>query len=360
LIARILARLLYRVSVYGEDRLPPGGFLLLPNHLTWIDAIVLQVASPRPIRFILTEDIYKLRLLYPVFRAVQAIPISPRHAKDAVRIAAERIEEGEIVCIFPEGELSRSGILLRLKRGYELIARAAKCPVVPVWLDQLWGSIFSFERGKYFFKRPKRLPYPVTVAFGEAIPPEDADIATVRQRLLELGEFCYQQRPALRGHLGVACIRGLRKQQFAVALVDGFDQTTISRGTVLAAAIALSRRLIKECPGKRIGLVLPPSKGAVIANLAVVLAGKVPINLNFTAGTASNAAAMRIAEVRHCITARALIKRLADFPWPESTLYLDELMATLKGAIVSWRVLSGVLPASLLARNARDAACGRQ
>src|SRR4029453_14831895 len=103
-----------------------------------------------------------------------------------------------------------------------------------------------------------------------------------------------------------------------------------------------------ECPGKRIGFVLPPSKGAVIANLAVVLADKVPINLNFTAGTASNAAAMRIAGVRHCITARALAKRLADFPWPESTLYLDEQMPTLKGAIVLWRVVSGVAPTWLL------------
>jgi len=344
------ARLVYRVRPFGAGKLPPGGFLLLPNHLTWIDAIVLQLAFPRPIRFIITDDIYKMRLLNPIFRAVQAIPISTRHAKDAVRTASEIIQRGEVVCIFPEGELSRSGILLRLKRGYELIARAADCPVVPVWLDQLWGSIFSFEGGKYFFKLPKRLPYPVTVAFGEPFAPGEAGIHAVRQRMLELGEFCYQQRPMLREHLGAACIRGLKKRQFATALIDGMDHSTISRGTLLAAAIALSRHLKAECAQPRVGIVLPPGKAAVIANLAVTLAGKVPVNFNFTAGRAANEAAQRIGNVQHCITARAFVKRIADFPWPAHTMHLEEVMPPLKRKIAAWRTVVAITPAWLLAR----------
>ena len=124
-----LARLIYRVAPHFAERLPSGGFLLLPNHLTWVDAIVLQLACPRPIRFIVFEDIYNQPLLKPIFRAVGALSISPKHAKDTVKQAAALVASGEIVCIFPEGELSRTGMLLRLKRGYELIARAAKCPV---------------------------------------------------------------------------------------------------------------------------------------------------------------------------------------------------------------------------------------
>jgi len=348
--ALFLGRCLYRVTTHDASRLPAGGCLLLPNHLTWIDSIVLQIACPRPIRFIVFDEIYQLPLLKPLFRAVQAIPISPRHAKDAVRVASERIEAGEIVCIFPEGELSRSGILLRLKRGYELIARTAKCPVVPVWMDQLWGSIFSFEGGRFFFKRPKRIPYPVTVAFGEPIAAAEADIATVRQALLELGEFCYQQRPELRGHLSGACVRGLRSHQFAPALLDGIDGSTISRGSLLAAAIALSRELLDRCPQPRIGIVLPPGKGAVIANLAVVLAGKVPVNLNFTAGRDAVTAALRIAQIDHCLTARLMAKRLPDFPWPERVQYLDELLPPLKQRIIAWRCVVAVLPSALLAR----------
>ena len=289
-------------------------------------------------------------VLNPIFRAIGALPISPRKAKDAVRAAGEAILAGEIVCIFPEGELSRSGMLLRLKRGYELIARSVKCPVVPAWTDNLWGSIFSFKGGKYFFKWPSRFPYPVTVAFGEPIAAEQADIALVRERFLELGEFCYQQRPMLRGHLGEACLRGLRRGQFDVGVIDGSDHTTLSRGSLLAAAIALSRSVRAECPRHRVAIVLPPGKAALIANLAVLLADKVPVNLNFTAGAAAVQSCIAQAELQHCLTAHPFVKRLGDFPWPEHTIFLDDILPAMKHDIIAWRAAVLVTPSWLLAR----------
>ena len=119
LFALTIARCVYHVTATGRERLPGGGFLLLPNHITWVDAIVLQLVTPRPIRYIIDDTIYRNRILHPIFRLAQCIPISPRRAKEGVREAAERIQAGEIVCLFPEGELTRSGTLLRLKRGYE-------------------------------------------------------------------------------------------------------------------------------------------------------------------------------------------------------------------------------------------------
>jgi len=349
-LARLFARLFYRVTVHGSEKLPAGGFLLLPNHVTWVDAIVLQIAFPRPIRFMIWEPIYRQPLLNPLFRLLGGIPITNRRAKEAVRHAAELIQKGEVVCIFPEGELTRSGILLRLKRGYELIAHEAGAPVVPVWLDQLWGSIFSYQGNKYFKKIPRRVPYPVTVAFGNPIAPEKADIATVRQTLLELGEFCYQQRPILRGHLGEASLRGLKHKQFDVAITDGIDGTRITHGMLLALSIALSRHIKTNCPNKRIGAVLPTSIGAVAANLAVMLAGKVPVNLNFTAGRAALDAAIRIADIDTTITAKAFMKRAGDFPFPENILLVDELIPKLKSRIIFWRAMVTLLPWWVLTR----------
>src|SRR6478672_1806080 len=196
------ARILYRVSTSGLERLPPGGFLLLPNHISWVDAIVLSIACPRPIRFIIDEGVYRNPVLNPLLRAVGSIPITARKAKDGMREAVARIRAGEIVCLFPEGELSRSGSLLRLRRGYEIIARQAEAPVLPVWLDQLWGSIFSYKGGRFFTKLPSAVPYRVMVAFGEPLDADKADIATVREQLLKIGEFCYSRRPVFRGHLG--------------------------------------------------------------------------------------------------------------------------------------------------------------
>ena len=345
-----VGRLLYRISAHGMGTLPEGGFLLLPNHLTWIDAIVLQLACPRPIRFIVWEDIYNIPMLRWIFRSLGAMAISPRRSKDTVRQAAELIERGEIVCIFPEGELSRSGILLRLKRGYELIARSAQCPVVPVWMDQLWGSIFSFQGGKFFTKLPRHFPYPVTIAFGKPIAHDDADIATVRQRFLELGEFCYQQRPALRGHLGEACLRGLKRGQFRTAIIDGMDHSTLSRGMLLAAGIALSRWVRRECTRHRVAIVLPPGKAGLLTNLAILLADKVPVNLNFTAGRAAIEASIAIAELRTCITARPVQKKLGDFPWPEHTVFIEDVLPAMKARILAWRIVVAITPAWLLAR----------
>jgi acyl-[acyl-carrier-protein]-phospholipid O-acyltransferase / long-chain-fatty-acid--[acyl-carrier-protein] ligase len=346
-----IARIIYRVSAVGRERLPAGGFLLLPNHITWVDAIVLSLASPRPVRFIIDEGVYKNRFLHPVLRAVGCIPITARKAKDAMREAVARIRAGEIVCLFPEGELTRSGSLLRLRRGYEIIARQAEAPVVPVWLDRLWGSIFSFKGGRFFTKWPSAIPFRVTVAFGEPLPAEAADIATVREELLKIGEFCYSQRPALRGHLARACLRGLKRSPFRNALTDGLDGSVLSCGKLLGAAIALSRHLREVCPTeKRIGIVLPPGKGGIVANLAVAFANKIPVNLNFTSARDSIESATEQAELRTVITARLLAKRLADFPWTPNVFYLDEELPKMKGAILRWWIGALLLPAGFLAR----------
>ncbi len=346
--AEAIARAIYRLEVHGVDRLPEGGFLLLPNHLSWVDAVVLHLAMPRPVRFVMVENIYRNRWLHPFFRSINVIPISGTRAKEAVATAAAAIRAGDVVCLFPEGELSRSGMLLKLKRGFELIARQADAPVVPVWLDQLWGSIFSFAGGKYFTKIPRHLPYPVSIAFGAPIPAAEAEVALVRERLLELGAYCYERRPMLRSHLGRAAVAGLKKRQFDLALTDGLDDSTISRGMLLAAAIVLARHLREHCPNARVAVVLPPGKGAIIANLAVLLAGKVPVNLNFTAGQSAIEAAIRIAQIEDAISALAFARKFQDFPWPRNVLHLEKIMPGLKKKIPLVRALVAITPARWL------------
>ncbi len=344
-------RFFYRIKVLGGENLPAtGGVLLLPNHITWVDAVLLQLVSPRPIRFLLYDAIYRHPVLNPVFRLVGAIPIAPGRAKEGLHAASERLRAGEIVCIFPEGELSRTGTLLRIKKGYEVIARRGGAPVVPVWLDELWGSIFSFEGGRYFSKLPQRLPYPVTIAFGPALAPDAADVATVREKMLELSEQCYEDRPMLQRHLGEACIRGLKKHQSHVAVIDGTDHSTLTRGTLLAAAAALSRRLKAEVPGQRVGIVLPPSKGAVLANLAVLLAGKTPVSLNFTAGRDALESALRKAGITTVVTATVVERKMETFPWPENILRLDQILPPMKKTIGLWRAAVAVLPWFALTR----------
>jgi acyl-[acyl-carrier-protein]-phospholipid O-acyltransferase / long-chain-fatty-acid--[acyl-carrier-protein] ligase len=344
----LIATLFYRVRTFGLENLPEAGFLLVPNHMTYVDAVVLQLACPRPIRFIVHESIYQIKWLTPIFKLVEAIPISNVRAKEALRHSVDRIKKGEIVCIFPEGELSRTGTLLKLRKGFELIARLADCDVVPVWLDGLWGSIFSFEGGKYFLKIPKRIPQVATIAFGTPIPAGSAEIGITREKLLELGEFCYQRRPELMGHLGRATVKGLKKSPFDEAIVDGMDGRMLKRGDLLAASIALSRWIKKHCPGDRVAIVLPPSVGAVVANVGVTLANKVAVNMNFTSGRTALQSAINRGQVTQAISAKLFMKRLEDFPWPQEVHRLEEVMVKLKPKIILWRIISAVTPAWLL------------
>src|SRR5207247_5755718 len=134
------------------------------------------------------------------------------------------------------------------------------------------------------------------------------------------------------------------------AVIDGMDHSELSRSKLLGAAAALSRYLRKEFSDERIAIVLPASKGSMLANLAVTLANKVPVDLNFTMGRAANESCYRRANLRIAISATPFMERLEDFPWPERVLKLDELMPRMKGQIIVGLIISILAPARFLLR----------
>jgi acyl-[acyl-carrier-protein]-phospholipid O-acyltransferase/long-chain-fatty-acid--[acyl-carrier-protein] ligase len=345
-----VTRLVYQVKAIGLENLPSGGCLLVPNHITWVDAIILQLASPRAVRFIIDQEFYDQPALQPVLRMARVIPIDRRKPREAIRRATEQIEAGQFVCIFPEGQLSRTGTLARLQRGFEMIARHAEAPVVPVFLDQLWGSIFSYRGGKFFRKWPRHFPYRATVGFGVPLSAEEATIPRVHEDLLKLGADCFEQRPELQQHIARRAVQGLKRSPFATLVTDGMDGSRLSRGKLLGVSSALGRYLRKTFPEKRIAIVLPASKGAVVANLAVTLADKTPVGLNFTASAEAIASAIDRAEIETAITARQFHGRFPNLPWPRNIVFLDELLPKLKGQILFWWITGIITPNFLLAR----------
>jgi acyl-[acyl-carrier-protein]-phospholipid O-acyltransferase/long-chain-fatty-acid--[acyl-carrier-protein] ligase len=157
-------RSIYKFKVKGVDKIPrEGGVLLVSNHLTYIDAIVLSAACPRPIRFLMFADYFERKWIGKMARFFDTVPITPSKAKDAIRVASDALNEGAVVCIFPEGQLSRTGGVSELKRGYQMIAKRAKCPILPAYMDGLWGSVWSFAEGNFLKKYPRTLKYGVNV-----------------------------------------------------------------------------------------------------------------------------------------------------------------------------------------------------
>ncbi|WP_255558869.1 AMP-binding protein [Horticoccus luteus] len=347
-IACGLARLLYRVRTRGGEHIPvTGGAVLIANHLSYVDVVVLQLACPRPVRFVGFQGLGEHAFFAWVFRMSGTIPLQVENPAAGIRAAVQAARAGEVVAIFPEGNISRTGQLMALKRGFEVVARQAHVPVIPAAIDGVWGSVFSFAGNRYLWKSPRLMRTPVFVQFGPALAPEQADLARARQALLDAGAEAFQERPALQRHLGRECVRALARQPGRVRVIDRTVQRReVKAGQLLAAAAAFSRRVRRTIPEQRVGIVLPPGAGAFIANLGVLCAGKVPVNLNFTAGRAALEASLRLGEIKTVISAEAMRGKVPDFPWPERTLDLRRELEAMGGkrAILPWLLAAWLLP----------------
>ncbi|MFS0826138.1 MFS transporter [Pseudomonas phoenicis] len=185
----LLSHSMYRVEHRELQRIPDeGAALLVCNHISYVDALLLSGAIRRPIRFVMYYKIYHLPVLNFVFRTAGAIPIAGR-GEDAViyeqafaRIARS-LQDGELVCIFPEGKLTADGEIDVFKSGVKRILRETPVPVIPLALQGLWGSFFSRDPNKGLFKR---LWSRVTVVAGEAVAVEAAQPDVLRERVAAL------------------------------------------------------------------------------------------------------------------------------------------------------------------------------
>ncbi|MCX6968680.1 MAG: MFS transporter [Verrucomicrobia bacterium] len=354
IVTFFLARWRYDVRNPGFENIPSkGGVLMVCNHVTYVDTIVLSLASPRPIRFLSYDAFFQALFLGKILRIFGAIPVSSTKARDAIVRASDCIRAGEVVCIFPEGQLTRTGCLMELKSGFELIARRAQCPVVVAHLDGLWGSIYSFEGGRYFTKCPHRLRRNVTVSFAKPLSVAEATASRVRETLLELGEQAFRARP-LKRTLASCLIRTLDSEPWKIAIHDPVSRPKmLRRGELLAGGRLLARRL-RSMPQRRIGILLPPGIPGTLANLAVILAGKVPVNLNPTLTPEAARSCLELAGLQAVITAEAVVKKIPNFPWPDNLVFIERELKGISSVSRAWTWLEGlVLHAFLIERRMR-------
>lgn len=193
-VAWVFSHFVYRFKVTGEDNIPTQGAAILAcNHVSFVDAVLLLAASPRPIRFIMDHRIFKVPVLGWLFKLAKAIPIAPRHedpaAYDAAFAAAAQVlKEGDLLAIFPEGGITRDGELQEFKGGIMKILALESVPVIPMALTNLWGSYFSrIEKGGAMV-RPFRRGWFNRVGLNVGVPVVVAEVSleVLRERVAGL------------------------------------------------------------------------------------------------------------------------------------------------------------------------------
>ena len=184
----LISKLMYRVKLEGLENVPESGALIAPNHVSWVDGVLVGLACPRHPRMLVFADYFEKPWIAWFGRLGRVIPIHPgkKSIVQSLRAAREAINRGELVCVFPEGGITRTGAIREFQPGIMTILRGTNAPVVPVYVDGLWGSIFSFEGGRFFWKIPKKFRPRVTIRFGKPIE-RPKDLEQVRQAVIELG-----------------------------------------------------------------------------------------------------------------------------------------------------------------------------
>ena len=327
----------YRISVQGFDHIPAkGGALLLGNHTSFLDWAIIQIASPRPVRFVIERSIYQRWYLHWILKHLKMVPISKSASKDAISEVGAAIDAGVIVVLFPEGFITRNGHVGNFQRGFELIVKEHPCPIIPFYLHGLWGTMTSYAKRRSLKSTRGHLRR-VSITFGDMIT-KPIDAAELKRVVMNLSYTTWdhyaKQLPTIQ-HLW---LQRAKQMKSSVAIVDGERTVSGYQGIVLNWALqkALKAKINQDTS---IGLLLPPSLGGILSNLALLSAGKSVVNLNYTASPQALSHMLTKASIKTIITSKLFIKRVQGKGFlPEAILqtvhliYLEDIFASLSKA----------------------------
>ena len=326
LLVIILTRTVYKIRKIGFENLPKeGAVLLVSNHISIIDALFVIASIDRPVRFIVNDFYYNKWCIHPLAKLMDAIPVSSTTSTKVLLKgmgkASEALDNGEVVCIFPEGQVSHTGKLLPFRRGVEIITRGRECPIIPLYLGNVWGSIFSFYKGKFFKKWPQKSLYSLKIFFGKALP-SNTPATKLRQTIQEMECDAWMDKKEQSSPIHHLFIKSTRKNPFRLTVAD--QNKKLPGWKVLLNSIAIAREL-RSCWKEQthIGIFIPNSINSTLINIATTLSGKVAINLNYERFKGE----IDQAEIQTVITSRHFLEDAGlDLPSKLKIVYIEDLI----------------------------------
>lgn len=302
-----IVKILFRVEVHGAENIPAAGAaLIISNHVTYLDALLLGSLTPRFIRFLMLKSFFDHKLLRPFVTAFHAIPVQQgcrRSAIEALQHAAAELRSGELVGIFPEGALTTHGRIAEFQRGVERLMETG-APVIPIRMDGLWGHATS-RRPRWAFP----IRWRVTITIGPALThqPTADELRGYVQGL---------------GTLDAQFLANARARWNEQAIVDSTGRK-LTYGEAATAAAILAAKLARTA--SQVGVLLPASAGGALANIAIALNRQTAVNLNFTAGDQQLTRMIEICGAKQIVTSRVFVAKAKLAARPEF-VFLEDLL----------------------------------
>ena len=351
---RPLLATIYSKRIVGLENLPTeGGYLVVSNHVSWIDGIVILWMMPRNVRFVVDGSNFGSGFAKWLAAAFDTILMmaNPKSIARALKAAREALAAGDVVGIFPEGTISRTGQLQAFKPGMRKILQGNDAPVVPVYLDGMWGSIFSFSGGKFFFKWPDKWNRRLTLYVGKPLP-NDTPIEMVRSQVLQLNARAQVDHRKEFPILATSVIRTWRRRGRKLQIVDSMG-TKLGGREALTRALALRRMLAREVLSKdetNVGVFLPPSVGGVVVNVALALDRRVSANLNYTVSSEVINHCIEEINIRHVLTSERFMSKVG-IEIDSDVVTLESVRDKVTGLDKAIALIqANLIPASLLFR----------
>jgi acyl-[acyl-carrier-protein]-phospholipid O-acyltransferase/long-chain-fatty-acid--[acyl-carrier-protein] ligase len=311
---KIVLGMLYRKRIVGLENLPKeGGCLVASNHVSWIDGILILWMLPRNVRFIVDGENFTSGLgkyLGDAFDTIYMLS-GPKSIMRAIQAARDGLNNGDVIGVFPEGTLTRTGQLQAFKPGLRKFVQKTDCVIVPMWMEGMWGSIFSFSGGKFFFKWPKKFRRTLTLYIGEPLP-RSTPLEHLRSKVHALGARATidarQEFPILARRI----VRVWRKRGSKLQVADSMGNEVSGR-EMLIRVLALRRVLRREVftsDEKYVAVMLPPSVAGVAVNVALAIDRRISANLNYTAGSDVLNHCTSAVGAKHVLTSERFLSKL--------------------------------------------------
>jgi len=308
----VLARALglgFQTTVINYRNVPEsGGALLLGNHVSFVDWALVSATCPRQVRFVMHKGIYSKWYLKWVLDLVGVIPIASGDSRRAIESVREFLQKGDVVCVFPEGTITRNGQLGEIRRGFERMAEGLDIPVVPFYLHGLWGSRFSRAGSRTRQHQASPRKRRIVVSYGEALA-STVKADELKQHIFDLGVECWETQSRLYRSIPSEWLTTAKRYGRREVLLDTTGQN-LNCYRLMTAVFIFSRMISARIKGENIGILLPSTAAGAIANMASLVAGKTVVNLNYTADEQALNSAIEAAGLTDVLVSRKFLERL--------------------------------------------------